>query len=130
MSEKQFWFLMGLSTFRFYDSFVIIVRNISVMHAVSSKLKDTDGYKFEFLLVEGSGLRCTYHCSKNMHCVCSLPHSSSSCTFHPSINFVLVCTTLQRNMRDMDCHQSIILIHECNSMFGFYSYIMFSAQLL
>jgi hypothetical protein len=29
-----------------------------------------------------------------------------------------------------DCHQSIILMLECNSMFGFYSYIVFPAQLI
>lgn len=27
-------------------------------------------------LVEDSGLRCVYQCSENVHCVCSLPHSS------------------------------------------------------
>jgi hypothetical protein len=64
---------------------MIIVLNISITHAVSSKLKGTRVTNFVLLLGEGSGLRCTYHCSENMRCVCSLHHSSScntSCTFY------------------------------------------------
>ena len=36
----------GLNIFRFYDLFLIIVLNISIIYAVRPKIRGMDGYKF------------------------------------------------------------------------------------
>lgn len=88
--------------------------DVSIMHAVRPNLKDTDGLQISVTPFQGSGLRCMYHCSENMHYVCSVPILYFVIPLAPlhSCIFVLACMTLIRNVRGMDCHQRITVVLE------------------
>ena len=58
----------------------------------------------ELLLVGESGLRCVYHSSENMHCVCSQPHSLLSNTSYTFPLLYKFCAHVYSNNKKHERH--------------------------